>query len=72
MKPTNLIGAQVKNDGQELKEVLEAHYNIRSLNHVGNFVFRGILVDGTTVTVNTRPVDDNQEYMVITSVTESC
>lgn len=57
MSKHDLIGQKVANDGLGLRKALEEHYQLKSLKHIGNFVFRAELEDGTALLIHTESVD---------------
>ena len=67
----DLIGRRVANDGSELKKALEEHYQIKSLKHIGSFVFRAELADGTALHVYTEPVGLKMQKIRITEIHEA-
>lgn len=64
----DLIGRKVANDGSGLKKALEEHYQIKSLKHIGNFVFRAKLTDGSVLLIHTYPVDLAMQTITITDI----
>lgn len=57
MDTHDLIGLRVANDGSELRNALEVHYQVKSIAHVGNFVFRADREDAAPLRITTEPVD---------------
>ena len=41
----------------QLRNALEAHYQVKSITHVGNFVFRADREDAAPLRITTEPVD---------------
>lgn len=70
MDKHDLIGLRVANDGSGLKKALEAHYQIESLSHIGNFVFRARLTGGGSILIVTEPVDLAMRKIRITNIME--
>ena len=64
----DLIGQKVVNDGLGLRKALEAHYQVKSLKHIGNFVFRAELSDGTALLIHTTSVDLVMQTLRITEI----
>lgn len=71
MDTYDLIGQKVANNGSELREVLEAHYQITGITHVGNFVFRADRKDIAPLFITTEPVDLGMRTLRITDIQES-
>lgn len=57
MDTHDLIGLKVANDGSGLQNALKAHYQVKSIAHVGNFVFRADREDAAPLRITTEPVD---------------
>lgn len=57
MDTHDLIGLKVANDGSGLRNALKAHYQVKSIAHVGNFVFRADRADAAPLRITTEPVD---------------
>lgn len=57
MDTHDLTQLKVANDGSGLRNALEAHYQIKSITHVGNFVFRADREDAAPLRITTEPVD---------------
>lgn len=70
MDTYDLIGQKVANNGSELREVLEAHYQITVITHVGNFVFRADREDIAPLLITTKPVDLGMRTLRITDIQE--
>ena len=68
MNKHDLIGLKVANDGSGLRKALEAHYQIESLTHEGNFMFRAKLADGGVLLICTESVDLAQRTIRITGI----
>ena len=68
MSKHDLIGQKVANDGLGLKKALEAHYQVKKLEHIGNFVFRAELEDGTALLIHTASVDLALTRLIITGI----
>ena len=68
MKTSGLIGQKVANNGYGLREALEAYYDIVSVRHIGNFVFRAECQDQTSLEIQTRPVELAAFHLRIVSI----
>lgn len=71
MDKHDLIGLKVANDGSGLRRALEAHYQIKSLEHIGNFTFCAELDGGGTLLIETKSVDLDMQTIRILSIQES-
>ena len=70
MKDCDLIGLKVANDGMGLREALETKYQIKSVKHIGNFVFRAETMTQTYLTIQTKPVELCCRNLRIVSIDE--
>lgn len=57
MDTHDLTQLRVANDGSGLRNALKAHYQVKSIAHVGNFVFRADRGDAAPLRITTEPVD---------------
>ena len=57
MDTHDLTQLRVANDGSGLRNALKAHYQVKSIAHVGNFVFRADRADAAPLRITTEPVD---------------
>lgn len=68
MSKHDLLGQKVANDGLGLRKALEEHYQVKSLEHVGNFMFRAELENGRPMLITTKPVDLAMQMLRITAI----
>lgn len=68
----DLVGRRIKNDGFSLRETLKAHYQLASLQYIGEYMFEAELVDGTFLRIVTLPTDESQSTLQIAKVTMIC
>ena len=71
MDTHDLIGLRVANDGSGLRNALEAHYQVKSIAHVGNFVFRADREDAAPLRITTEPVDLAMQTIRIIGIQET-
>lgn len=57
MDTHDLTQLKIANDGSGLRNALKAHYQVKSITHVGNFVFRADREDAAPLRITTEPVD---------------
>lgn len=71
MDTHDLTQLKVANDGSGLRNALEAHYQVKSIAHVGNFVFRADREDAAPLRITTEPVDLAMQTIRIIDIQET-
>ena len=70
MDTHDLTQLKAANDGSGLRNALEAHYQVKSITHVGNFVFRADREDAAPLRITTEPVDLAMQTIRIIDIQE--
>ena len=70
MDTHDLTQLTVANDGSGLRNALKAHYQVKSIAHVGNFVFRADREDAAPLRITTEPVDLAMQTIRIIDIQE--
>ena len=70
MDTHDLTQLKVANNGSGLRNALEAHYQVKSITHVGNFVFRADREDAAPLRITTEPVDLAMQTIRIIDIQE--
>lgn len=68
MNNSGLIGLKVANNGLGLRKALETQFDIVSVKHIGNFVFRAECQDRTSLEIQTKPVELAAFHIRIVSI----
>ena len=55
-----LVGQIVRNRTNALSDLLLPYFRVRSLDHLGNFIFEAKLSNGFRIQLHTAPVDDEE------------
>lgn len=71
MDTHDLIGLRGANDGSGLQNALKAHYQVKSIAHVGDFVFRADREDAAPLCITTEPVDLAKRTIRIIDIQET-
>lgn len=71
MDTHDLTQLKVANDGSGLRNALEAHYQVKSIAHVGNFVFRADREDAAPLRITTEPADLAMQTIRIIGIQET-
>lgn len=70
MDTHDLTQLKVANDGSGLRNALKAHYQVKGIAHVGNFVFRADREDAAPLRITTEPVDLAMQTIRIIDIQE--
>ena len=71
MDTHDLTQLKVANDGSGLRNALEAHYQVKSIAHVGNFVFRADREDAAPLRITPEPADLAMQTIRIIGIQET-